>query len=97
MIDTPEPLFEKKSDVECNELPDGYVIYDRQRDKVHFLNFTAAALYELCDGTNTVSAMVEILREAFELPGSPRAEVEACLSELRSEELILQSNRVTAD
>ena len=39
--------FQKIADLEINQVPDGYVIYQADRDRVHFLNSTAAAVLEL--------------------------------------------------
>ncbi|WP_454818235.1 PqqD family protein [Labrys neptuniae] len=88
MSDDTRQLFRQSVDLESNELPDGYVVYDRERDKVHFLNITAAILFELCDGRNTVAAMAEFLQKHFELPYVPTAEVEGCLADLQAQRLI---------
>lgn len=88
MSDDTKPVFKQSADLESNELPDGYVVYDRVRDNVHFLNFTAAILFELCDGGNTITAMAEFLQKHFELPHVPTAEVESCLADLRSQGLV---------
>ena len=36
--------------LDVNEVPDGYVIYQTEADRVHYLNKTAAIVFELCDG-----------------------------------------------
>ncbi len=82
------PIYERTEGFESNELPDGYVIYDETRETVHFLNITAAALLELCDGSRGPAEMAEVLRDAFDLPASPRAEVEACLDSLLAKGLV---------
>ncbi|QEN85623.1 PqqD family protein [Labrys sp. KNU-23] len=88
MSDDTKLLFKQSIDVESNELPDGYVVHDRARDKVHFLNLTAAILFELCNGRNTVTAMEEFLQKHFDLPHAPTTEVESCLADLQSQGLI---------
>jgi hypothetical protein len=37
------------------ELPDEVLIYDRERDKAHCLNQTAALVWKYCDGKTTVA------------------------------------------
>src|ERR1700694_874954 len=40
-----------------HELPDEVLVYDRDRDKAHCLNQTAALVWKYCDGKTTVSNM----------------------------------------
>jgi hypothetical protein len=42
------------------EADDGYIVYHRERDRVHFLNHTAVLLLELCNGKHSVSDMISI-------------------------------------
>jgi len=73
---------------ECNEVADGYVIYDHVHDQVHFLNPTAALVFELCDGHINVDAMAQIVQEAFSLQTAPKADIEECLASLLSQGVI---------
>jgi hypothetical protein len=43
------------------ELPDEVLVYDRDRDKAHCLNQTAALVWKYCDGKTTVSNMTHRL------------------------------------
>jgi len=72
----------------CNEVPDGDVIYDHNREQVHFLNPTGAAVLELCDGRNNVETISEVLQDAFDLSTSPKADIEACLAWLVSQGMV---------
>ena len=47
-------VYVKADGHEFNPVPDGYVIYQSGRDRVHFLNPTAVIVYELCDGRHSV-------------------------------------------
>ena len=80
--------FRMRADVERNEVPDGYVIYDAIKGKVVFLNPTAAAVLELCDGTFTQSEIEQAIQQAFDLAEPPSQDVAACLQSLLDEELI---------
>lgn len=53
--------------VDLNEVPDGYVIYDNQNSRVHYLNTTAAIIYQLSDGNHTVDEISGLLKQAFNL------------------------------
>jgi Coenzyme PQQ synthesis protein D (PqqD) len=76
-------------DIEINEVEDGYVIYQKEKDKVHYLNKTAVLVLECCTGTNSVSEIGNILQEAYDLPEIPEKEVNDCLNNLYKEGLIL--------
>jgi hypothetical protein len=52
--------LERAPGIEIREAPDGLVVYDAGRDRLHYLNPTAALLLESCDGT----------LPAIELPGA---------------------------
>lgn len=59
--------FRTTGDLEVTEVPDGYVIYDEPRERVHYLNPTAAVIYTVCDGTRTVDDIQALLRDAYDL------------------------------
>ena len=80
--------FRKAEKLDCSEMTDGYVIYDGVRDRVHFLNPTAAIVFELCDGAHTAAQMSHYIAGAFKLGEAPQAVVEDCLSSLLAEGLI---------
>jgi PqqD family protein of HPr-rel-A system len=79
--------------LEIREVPDGYVVYDAQDGKLHYLNATAALLLEACDGNTTARELCGLLAEAFGLDAAPMEEVEDCLARLLAEGLLLQAHR----
>src|SRR5437762_3878064 len=38
--------------LDVNEVKDGLIVYEPDRDRVHYLNGTAAVVFLFCDGTN---------------------------------------------
>jgi hypothetical protein len=76
-------------DLEVNKVPDGYVIYHAPKDRVHFLNVTAAVVFELCDGDHSLTEIEEILIGAYELTDFPRSEFLTCVGNLIKEGLIV--------
>jgi len=74
--------------VQVNPVTDGYVVYDPHRERIHYLNHTAAVLLELCTGTVKARDLPTLLQTAYDLPEAPRAEVEACLQKLFAEGLV---------
>lgn len=75
-------------DLEIVETTDGYVIYHPERDRVHFLNPTAAVVLQLCDGTKSDAAIVALVQRAWELQEPPESEVAECLTQFRAEGLV---------
>jgi len=84
----PATVYKKIEALDRTEVPDGYVIYDEPRQQVHFLNLTAAAVFELCDGRTDLNGIAAALQDAFDLSDPPIAEVEACVASLLSQGLI---------
>jgi len=51
----------RKSDLFAEKLPNEVVLYDKNNNKVHCLNKTAAAIWESADGTRTVDELAKIV------------------------------------
>jgi hypothetical protein len=78
----------KKSDgLEIDEVEDGFVIYQPDRDRVHYLNPTANLILELCDGSLTATQIAEMLAQTFDMAAPPDQEVEEALAKLEAEGL----------
>ena len=71
--------------LEPHEVEDGLVVYDGDRDRVHYLNATASAVFFFCDGTRSVDEIAALVRDAWELPEPPIEAVTACVDQLRDE------------
>ncbi|MDY6987350.1 MAG: PqqD family protein [Thermodesulfobacteriota bacterium] len=74
--------------IEINEVEDGYIIYQSEKDRVHYLNHTAVIVLECCTGKNTVEDIERIVQKAYEMPEAPEKEVRDCLNTLFNEGLI---------
>jgi hypothetical protein len=77
------------SNLEVHEVPDGYVVYQGTQDRVHYLNKTAAAIFEFCDGKRESDDIVARVARAFELGQSAYGEIRAGLDSLVKEGLVL--------
>lgn len=75
-------------DLEINQVEDGYIIYQADRDRVHYLNKTAVLILEACTGKNSVETILRMVQDAFDLGDTHKKEVEDCLVNLASEGLI---------
>jgi hypothetical protein len=70
------------------EADDGYIVYHRERDRVHFLNHTAVLLLELCNGRHSVPEMIGILERSYGLDKPPEKEVMDIINRFEQEGLI---------
>lgn len=74
--------------LEVNRMPDGYVVYHAEQDKVHYLNPSASMIFELCAEPTTVAAITAYLQETYALSAPPTGDVHACLEELTAQGII---------
>ena len=78
----------RSDDLEINPVPDGYIVYQPSRDRVHYLNHTAVLVLELCTGQVRAADMPRLLKDLYDLPDPPTNEVAACLETLSTEGLV---------
>ncbi len=71
--------------IDVHEVEDGFVIYDGETDRVHYLNPTASVVFSFCDGAHTEAELAELVRAAWSLDDAPTADVRACIEQLRGE------------
>jgi hypothetical protein len=74
--------------IQTNEIADGYVVYDPNRERVHYLNHTAVLVLEFCTGEVRAADMPGRVQAAYDLPEAPVAEVRECLETLFQEGLV---------
>jgi len=55
-------------DITASDLDDELVLYNLRTDQVHVLNATAAAIWELCDGSMTAEEIAAVLADACSVP-----------------------------
>lgn len=74
--------------VEVTRVADGYIIYQADRDRIHYLNHTATLVLELCSGAVRAGDLPGLLQRAYDLPEPPTTAVAECLNRLAAEGLI---------
>jgi hypothetical protein len=74
--------------LELSPMDDGYMIHEEARDRVHYLNPTAAAVWQLCDGVTSVDEIRALLQQYFALDEPPSAEIAQILDQFADEGLI---------
>jgi hypothetical protein len=79
--------------LEVHEVPDGYIVYQSEHDRVHYLNKTAAILFEFCTGSLDADDIVARVATVFDLGASAHDEIRAGLDSLLREGLVLSPSR----
>ena len=74
--------------LEIHEQPDGCVVYQQAREKVHFLNHTAVVILELCNGRHSREEIRDIYSATFDQAPAPEQEVAAIIEQFLAEELV---------
>lgn len=70
------------------ELPDEVLVYDRERDKAHCLNQTAALVWGYCDGNTTVPTMARHLERDLKTDSVDEKIVWFALNQLSKDHLL---------
>lgn len=78
----------KRAGLEIAEAAGGFVLHDAERGRVHYLNNTAALIYELCDGRTPVDEIALLLQDIFGPQSSLEEQVQLYVASLREEHLI---------
>jgi hypothetical protein len=81
------------SNLEVHEVPDGYIVYQTDQDRVHYLNKTAAIIFEFCDGKHGPEDIVACVAAAFELGSSAHDEIRAGFDSLVKQGLVLSPSK----
>ena len=74
--------------LEIEEVVDGYVAVDAERNRVHYLNHTAAFILELCSGEREADEIAAVLQRSYDLTAPPDDDVHECLSLLTAAGLV---------
>ncbi len=89
---TDDMIFSPAEGLEVSEVPDGRVIYQASKERVHYFNPTAVVVFELCSMNHSVGQIAEFLRDAYSLDAPPAAEVRECITSLVKEDLLRPSS-----
>jgi hypothetical protein len=87
-VTNPDACPRVSDGLEIHTVADGYIVYQADRDRVHYLNHTGVVLLELCDGKTRAAELPGLLMAAYQLAAPPTAEVSACLAKLLEEGLV---------
>ena len=85
-------IYEKSRDIDFSEVEDGYVAFNDEAGNVIYLNFSAAAILEICE--TPLSA--EQIYQSFQKGGGAKidlADVQRCLATLVEHGLLRVTQR----
>jgi hypothetical protein len=68
--------------LEIDQADDGFIVYQAERDRVHYLSPSAVLVLELCTGSNTTETIVELLARVYGSEQVPDAAVRETLAQL---------------
>jgi hypothetical protein len=74
--------------LEVTEVEDGLVVYDPERDRVHYLNGSAAVVFTFCDGARDRHRIVEATTRVLGPAAISPQDVEACIAQLEDERVL---------
>ena len=60
-----------KKCVQLEELDDGCILYNTEKDEVHSLNSTAASIWICCDGKHSVKDIADVVEKCFKSESKP--------------------------
>lgn len=60
-----------KSGLDISAAEDGFIVYQPEVDRIHYLNHSAVLVLELCTGQNSAREIAMLVQEAYSLPSPP--------------------------
>ena len=86
------PLARQK-DIVTKEIDGELLIYDCVRDEAHCLNFSAAAIWKLCDGRTGIPEMAQLISRAVQVPVDELV-IHSALKQLSASALLVKRDDV---
>jgi len=79
--------------VTAYQLDDDLVLYDTRTAEAHVLNLSAAKIWQLCDGSRSISDLADELSRSYALdPARAQADVDELVSSLQAAGLLIWSS-----
>lgn len=82
--------------LEIDEAGDGFIVFDPLRDRVHYLNHTAALVLELATGDHSAEDIASWIARAYALDRPPTADIERLIDDLTAEGLLQDGQALKA-
>jgi hypothetical protein len=89
---------ERRAELVIGQVADDFLVYDPVSDRTTLLNWSAAAVLELCDGERTVVQIIAEVAEAVSAPaGDLVAEIEEAIRSLAAKGLFVAQHRIVRE
>lgn len=75
--------------LEVQAIGNRVVVYEIVSDRIHYLNPTAALIFELCDGNRSTEDLARLVQEAYGLEEAPVDDVVKGLAKLRTSGIVV--------
>ena len=76
------PVPKSKVGLDISASEDGYIVFQPELDRVHFLNHSAILILELCTGKNSTHEIAKLVQQAYALPEPPFTKVDEAVANL---------------
>lgn len=90
-VESALPIRSENLDIE--EAGDGFIVYQADRDRIHYLNHTATLILEACTGEQDAAGIAALIGRVFSLPKPPLDDVQEVLAQLAKEDLVRWERR----
>lgn len=85
---TENRLPKSADEIEINSIEGGFMVYQAEKNRVHYLNHTAVLILELCSGRNSIAKIAEAVQKIYALPEAPTEEVREMINRMADEALL---------
>ena len=83
--------YTRAADLDVHETEDGLIVFNPATDRVHHLNYTAGALFALCQDTHDAAELANMMAELYELEEPPAEVVQSGLRQLVTEGVLIET------
>jgi hypothetical protein len=84
--ESPDP--KAKAGLDIGPTEGGYIVFQPELDRVHYLNHSAVLILELCTGKNSTREIATLVQDAYALPEPPFAKVDEVVANLNEQGLL---------
>ena len=77
-----------KAGLDISVAEGGFIVFQPEIDRVHYLNHSAVLVLELCTGQNSAREIATLVQEAYSLPDPPCQMVDETVSNLGAQGLL---------
>jgi hypothetical protein len=77
-----------KAGLDISAAENGFIVFQPEVERVHYLNHSAVLVLELCTGNNSTHEIASLVQEAYSLPSPPHQMVDETVANLDAQGLL---------